>query len=99
MNLITIGVAEVLAGVMILVFTYIAYTLAKQLRTLEPSQARRIQDLMVIGGIVYWLDILTPRELGGQTVVLTAAGMLIFLYGYGLLLIEKFREGRREARP
>jgi len=91
-------IAEVIIGVMILVYIYIAYTLAKQLRTLERSQARRIQDIMVIGVIFYLLNAFTPRELGGQTPVLTMAGMLIFLYGYGLLLIEKFRQGRREGR-
>jgi hypothetical protein len=53
---------------------------------------------MVIGAVLYWLNIFTPRELGGQSVVFTAAGILIFLYGYGLLLLEKFRQGRKEAR-
>ncbi|MCX9012767.1 MAG: hypothetical protein OIN66_16825 [Candidatus Methanoperedens sp.] len=93
-----IGTNEILLGVIIFVLAYITYTLVKQLRTLEPYQARRIQDIMVTGAILYWLNLFTPRELGGQTLVLTTAGMLIFLYGYGLLLIEKFREGRREAR-
>lgn len=94
----SIGIAEILFIVLIAVIAYIAITIVKQLRTLEKSQAHRIQDVMVIGAVLYWLNIFTPRELGGQTVVLTAAGMLIFLYGYGLLLIEKFRQGRREAR-
>ncbi len=93
-----IGTAEILLGVVILILAYIAYSLIKQLRTLEKSQARRIQDIMVTGAILYWPNIFMPRELGGQTVILTAAGMLIFLYGYMLLLIEKFRQGRREAR-
>ncbi len=93
-----IGVAEIFFVLIFLVLFYIAYSLIKQLRTLEKSRARRIQDIMVIGAILYWLNLFTPRELGGQTVILTAAGMLIFLYGYGLLLIEKFRQGRREAR-
>ena len=93
-----IGTAEILLGVIILILAYIAYSLIKQLRTLEKPQARRIQDIMVIGAVLYWLNIFTPRELGGQTLVLTTAGMLIFLYGYGLLLIEKFRQGRMEAR-
>ncbi len=94
----SIGVAEIFFVLILLVLSYIAYTLIKQLRTLEISQARRIQDIMVTGAVLYLLNLFTPRELGGQTLVLTTAGMLIFLYGYGLLLIEKFREGRREAR-
>ncbi len=93
-----IGTAEILLGVVILILAYIAYSLIKQLRTLEKSQAHRIQDIMVTGAVIYWLNLFTPRELGGQMLVLTTAGMLIFLYGYGLLLIEKFRQGRREAR-
>ena len=93
-----IGANEILLGVFILVFACITYILLKQLRTLEPSQTRRIQDIMITGAILYLLNVFTPRELGGQTPVLTMAGTLIFLYGYGLLLIEKFREGRREAR-
>jgi hypothetical protein len=94
----SIGIAEILFIVLIAVIAYIAITLVKQLRTLEKSQARRIQDIMVIGAVLYWLNIFTPRELGGQSVVFTAAGILIFLYGYGLLLLEKFRQGRMEAR-
>ena len=39
-----IGTAEILLGVVILILAYIAYSLIKQLRTLEKSQARRIQD-------------------------------------------------------
>ncbi len=93
-----IGTAEILLGIVILILAYIAYSLIKQLRTLETYQARRIQDIMVVGAVLYWLNIFTPRELGGQTLVLTMAGMLIFLYGYVLLLIEKFNQGRKEAQ-
>ncbi len=95
----SIGVAEIFLFLIFLVLSYIAYTLIKQLRTLETYQARRIQDIMVVGAVLYWLNIFTPRELGGQSVIFTAAGILIFLYGYGLLLLEKFRQGRKEARP
>ncbi len=56
--------AEVLVGIMGIVLTYIAYSLKKQLRTLEKTQARRILDLMVNGSILYWLDIFIPQELG-----------------------------------
>ncbi len=81
-----------------LAIIYAAYTTIKQLRTLESSQARRILDLMVIGAILYLLDFLMPQERGGQTIILRTAGILIFLYGYGILLIEKYREGRKEAK-
>lgn len=93
-----IGTAEILLGVFVIVIAYVAYTLIKQLRTLESSQARRILDLMVIGAILYLLDIFMPKTLGGQTIILRTAGVLIFLYGYGILLLEKYREGRREAK-
>ncbi len=96
-----IGTAEIFIVLSILIFLaiiYAAYTTIKQLRTLEKSQARRILDLVVIGAILYLLDIFMPKGLGGQTIILRTAGMLIFLYGYGLLLIEKYRQGRREAR-
>lgn len=93
-----IGTAEILLGVFIIVISYVAYTLIKQLRTLEKSQARRILDLMVIGAILYLLDFFMPKTLGGQTIILRTAGMLIFLYGYGLLILEKYREGRKEAK-
>ncbi len=96
--MIVIGTAEILLVVFIIVVAYTAYTTIKQLRTLEASQARRILDLMVIGAILYLLDIFMPKTLGGQTIILRTAGMLIFLYGYGLLLVEKYREGRREAK-
>ncbi len=92
-----IGTAEILLGVFAIVIAYVAYTLVKQLRTLEKSQARRILDLMVIGAILYLLDIFMPKTLGGQTIILRTAGMLIFLYGYGFLIMEKYREGRREV--
>jgi hypothetical protein len=39
-----------------------------------------------------------PLERGGQTILLRTAGLLIFLYGYGILLFEKYREGRREIK-
>ncbi len=81
-----------------LTILYAAYATIKQLRTLEKSQARRILDLMVIGAVFYLLDFLMPQERGGQTIILRTAGMLIFLYGYGILLIEKYREGRKEAK-
>lgn len=93
-----IGTAEILLGVFIIVIAYIAYTLIKQLRTLEKFQARRILDLMVIGAVLYLLDIFMSEGLGGQTIILRTAGMLIFLYGYVLLLIEKYLQGRREAK-
>lgn len=90
-----IGTAEILLGIFIIVIAYAAYATLKQLNTLEKSQARRILDLMVIGAILYLLDFLMPQERGGQTIILRTAGMLIFLYGYGILLLEKYREGAR----
>ncbi|MFZ2411931.1 MAG: hypothetical protein WAW23_10200 [Candidatus Methanoperedens sp.] len=93
-----IGTAEILLGVFIIIIAYVVYTLIKQLRTLEKSEARRILDLMVIGAILYLLDFFMPKTLGGQTIILRTAGMLIFLYGYGLLILEKYREGRREVK-
>lgn len=95
--MISIGIAEMLAVIFVLVIIYAAYSLLKQLRTLENSQARRILDLMVIGLILYLLDFFLPRELAGQTKILGTAGMLIFLYGFGILLLEKYREGRKEV--
>ena len=53
---------------------------------------------MVIGAVLYLLDIFMPKGLGGQTIILGTAGMLIFLYGYGLLLIENYRKGGSEAK-
>ncbi len=81
-----------------LAIIYTVYATIKQLRTLEKSQVRRIIDLMVIGAILYLLDFLLPQERGGQTIILRTAGILIFLYGYGILLLEKYREGKREAK-
>lgn len=86
----------ILFVILALTILYAAYTTIKQLRTLEASQSRRILDLMVIGVILYLLDFLMPFERGGQTIILRTAGMLIFLYGYGILLLEKYREGRKE---
>jgi len=93
-----IGIGEILVGIMAIVLAYIAYVLIKQLRALEKTQARRILDLMVIGSILFWLDILIPQESSGETKIQAAAGILIFLYGYGLLLLEKYREGIGEAK-
>ncbi|MDD5616750.1 MAG: hypothetical protein PHH85_11165 [Candidatus Methanoperedens sp.] len=95
-----IGTVEVFLGIMVLmvfVLAYIAYILIKQLRTLEKTQARRIFALMVIGSLLYWLDIFIPQERSGGIKIQAAAGLLIFLYGYGLLVLEKYREGRREV--
>jgi hypothetical protein len=39
-----------------------------------------------------------PQERGGQTIILRTAGIFIFLYGYGILLLEKYRQGRREPK-
>ena len=88
----------ILFFILALTIIYAAYTTLKQLRTLESSQSRRILDLMIIGAILYLLDFLMPQERGGQTIILRTAGLLIFLYGYGILLLEKYREGRREAK-
>ena len=88
----------ILLVILALTIIYATYTTIKQLRTLEASQSRRILDLMVIGAILYFLDFLMPFERGGQTIILRTAGMLIFLYGYGILLLEKYREGRREIK-
>jgi hypothetical protein len=93
-----IGTTEILLSVLVVLIAYIAYTLIKQLRTLEKSKAWRLLDLMVIGTILYLLDIFMPKTLGGQTIILRTAGMLIFLYGYGFLILEKYREGRREVK-
>ncbi len=99
--MIVIGTAEVflvLNILIVLLYAYIAYTIIKHLRSLEKSQARRILDLMVIGAVLYLLDIYMPKGLGGQTIILRTAGILIFLYGYGILLLEKYREGMKEAK-
>ena len=88
----------ILFVILVLVIIYTAYTTIKQLRTLDISQARRILDLMVIGAILYLLDFLMPQERGGQTIILRTVGMLIFLYGYGILVLEKFRERRRMVK-
>ncbi|MCX9025717.1 MAG: hypothetical protein OIN85_06425 [Candidatus Methanoperedens sp.] len=93
-----IGTDEILLGVFIIAIAYAAYTTIKQMRTLESSQVRRIIDLMVIGTILYLLDFLLPQERGGQTIIMRTAGMLIFVYGYGILLLEKYREGRMEVK-
>lgn len=93
-----IGTDEILLGVFIIAIAYAAYTTIKQMHTLESSQVRRIIDLMVIGAILYLLDFLLPQERGGQTIIMRTAGMLIFVYGYGILLLEKYREGRREVK-
>lgn len=77
---------------------YAAYTTIIHLRTLDKSQARRILDLMVIGAILYLLDFLMPQERGGQTIILRTTGLLIFLYGYGILLVEKYRDGKRDVK-
>lgn len=81
-----------------LTIIYAAYTTIKQLRTLEISLSRRILDLMVIGIILYLLELLMPQERGGHTIILRTAGLFIFLYGYGILLVEKYREGREETK-
>lgn len=93
-----IGTAEILLGVFVIVIVYVAYTTIKQLSTLEKYQARRILDLMVVGAILYLLYFLMPQEQGGQTIILRTAGLLIFLYGYGILLIEKYREGSAKEK-
>lgn len=94
----SIGIAEILFIILVAVIAYIAITLIKQLHTLEKYQAQRILDLMVIGAILYLLDFLMPQERGGQTIILRTAGVLIFLYGYGILVLEEYREGRKEAK-
>ncbi len=81
-----------------LVIIYAAYATIRQLRILEGYQARRIFDLMIIGTILYLLDFFMPQERGGQTIILRTAGILIFLYGYRILLLDKYLEGRKEAR-
>lgn len=88
----------ILFVIVALTIIYAAYTTIRHLRTLEGYQARRIFDLMIIGAILYLLDFLMPQERGGQTIILGTAGILIFLYGYGILLLEKYHEGRREAK-
>jgi len=35
---------------------------------------------------------------GRQTIILRTAGILIFLYGYEILMLEKYREDSKEAK-
>ena len=53
-------------------------------RDLDENARRRVRDLAIVG-LILWLS---PD--------LKSAGVLVFFYGYALLLYEKFRKGRKE---
>ena len=57
-------------------------------------------NIPTFGELLFFLAVLAFIPFLSSFIIsyLRTAGMLIFLYGYGILVLEKFREGWREAK-
>lgn len=79
------GVNELIIILLVIFLILLLVSILNPAKTLERSTRNRVKDLIIVG-LVLWYS---PSS--------TLAGMVIFFYGFGLLLYEKYQEGKREA--
>jgi len=75
----------VLMGIYAIMISLFALSLFLKTKELESGKRERIRDVMVIG---WTLVLASPFSM---------AGMLILLYGMGILLYEYYRMGKHEV--
>ncbi len=79
------GVNELIIILLLIFIMLLFLSVFNPAKSLEENKRNRIKDLL-IAGLILWFS---PS--------VKIAGMLIFLYGFGILLYEKYLEGKREA--
>ena len=83
--MLSFGVSEALLILLTLFVILLLFAVLNPAKSLEKSIRNRITDLIIVGLVLFY----SPN--------LKIAGMVIFIYGFGLLLYEKYQEGKREA--
>ncbi len=83
--MISFGFGEALLIFLFLFLIVLLLALLSPARSLEKNVRNRITDLIIVG-LVLWHSPDTKF-----------AGMVIFFYGFGILMYEKYKEGKREA--
>lgn len=84
-GVVSFGVNEMIIVLLVIFIIVLLLVLLSPAKSLERSVRNRIADLLVIG-LVLW-----------HAPDFKFAGMVIFFYGFGILLYEKYQEGKREA--
>jgi len=83
--LLSFGVSEALLILLTLFVILLLFAVLNPAKSLEKSIRNRITDLIIVGLVLFY----SPN--------LKIAGMVVVTYGFGLLLYEKYQEGKREA--
>ena len=83
--MISLGANELMIVLLLIFIMLLFLSVFNSAKSLEESKRNRIKDLLV-AGLILWFS---PSA--------KIAGVLIFLYGFGILLYEKYQEGKREV--
>ncbi len=83
--MLSFGVSEALLILLTLFVILLLFAVLNPAKSLEKSIRNRITDLIIVGLVLFY----SPN--------LKIAGMVVVTYGFGLLLYEKYQEGKREA--
>lgn len=70
-------------------------TVVKFARSLEKDHRARVVDIVTIGSIIYLVSIISDII---KINPVTLSGILIFIYGFIILIYYKFREGLKESK-
>lgn len=93
------NLATILLGVFLLILSILFYrSIIKHTLTLKREDRNRILDLLIIGSIIYWMGLMSlPDANKLSDMQFTLSGMLIFVYGFLILLYKKYKEGYEEG--
>jgi len=79
------GANEMIIVLFAIIIIVLLLSVLNPAKSLEENRRNRVKDLIVVG-LILWFS---PS--------VNIAGMVIFFYGFGILLYEKYQEGKREA--
>ncbi|WP_456477754.1 hypothetical protein [Geoglobus ahangari] len=83
--MVSFGANEMIIVLLVIFIIVLLLSVLNPAKSLEESRRNRVKDLIVVG-LILWFS---PS--------VKVAGMVIFFYGFGILLYEKYQEGKREA--
>ncbi|NOY11242.1 MAG: hypothetical protein GXO67_03990 [Archaeoglobi archaeon] len=83
--MVSFGANEMIIVLLVIFIIVLLLSVLNPAKSLEESRRNRVKDLIVVG-LILWFS---PS--------VKVAGMVVFLYGFGILLYEKYQEGKREA--
>ena len=83
--MVSFGANEMMIVLFVVFIIVLLLSVLNPAKSLEESRRNRVKDLIVVG-LILWFS---PSA--------KIAGMVIFFYGFGILLYEKYQEGKREA--